>query len=56
MGYIKNLPKWHAEVKYIVARKVNGAWWYYWGGDNFREAGDAAWECGGEVFTEWCAA
>ncbi len=56
MGNIRNLPNWHNEVKYIVARKCNGSWWYYWGGNDFNEAQDAAWECDGEVFSEWCEA
>ena len=56
MGYIKNLPSWHNDVKYIVAVKDNGDWWYYWGGNDFREAGNIAWDCGGEVFDKWCEA
>jgi hypothetical protein len=56
MGNIRNLPNWHNEVKYIVARKCNGSWWYYWGGNDFNEAQNAAWECDGEVFSEWCEA
>ena len=56
MGYIKNLPAYAENYKYVVARKVDGEWWF-WGAYNvFQRASSDAWKIGGEVFTEWCAA
>ncbi len=56
MGHIKNLPAYADEYKYVVARKVDGDWWF-WGAYNvFQKASSDAWRIGGEVFTEWCAA
>lgn len=56
MGHIMNLPAYAADYSFIVARHVDGAWWF-WGAYHDREAAaHAAWQVGGEVFTEWCAA
>ena len=56
MGHIKNLPAYADEYKYVVARKADGDWWFWGAYNDFRAAGDAAWEIDGDVFTKWCAA
>lgn len=56
MMCIKNLPDYANDYKYVVAREVDGDWWF-WGAYNvFEKARSDAWRLGGEVFTEWCAA
>ena len=56
MMRIKNLPDYANDYKYVVAREVDGDWWF-WGAYNvFEKARSDAWRLGGEVFTEWCAA
>ena len=56
MGHIKNLPNWANEYQFVVARKVNGNWWFYDATNDFELAGEIARDCNGEVFTDWCKA
>ena len=56
MGHIKNLPGYANDYTYVVARKVDGEWWFWGAYNDFRAAGDAAWEIDGDVFTQWVAA
>ena len=56
MGHIKNLPGYANDYTYVVARKVDGEWWFWGAYNDFTTAGDAAWEIDGDVFTQWVAA
>ena len=47
---INNLPKNVTDYKYIVAREVNGEWWFYGAYNEGSKAEQAAVECGGEIF------
>ena len=47
---INNLPKYAADYKYIVAREINGEWWFYGAYNEGAKAEQAAVECDGEIF------
>lgn len=51
MTTINNLPDYFTEYPFLVARRVDGDWWF-WGSYKTRErAANAAWDNDGEVFT-----
>ena len=50
MVKILNVAKYALEHKYIVARFVEGDWWFYGAWDDFNEAMHAAMIEGGQVF------
>lgn len=50
MAVIKNVSGYGAGCKYLVAREVDGAWWFWGAWDEFDKAHDAAVEVGGQVF------
>ena len=52
MTIINNLPKCAADYPYIVARFVEGNWWFWGAYSDRRRAANAAWEEDGEVFTQ----
>ena len=52
MTIINNLPKCAADYPYIVARFVDGNWWFWGAYSDRRRAANAAWEEDGEVFTQ----
>ena len=56
MGHIKNLPNYANDYAYVVARKVDGEWWFWGAYNDHTDAANAAWEVDGNVFTEWVAA
>lgn len=47
---INNIPAYAAKHAYIVARKVNGEYWFYGAYDTFNRAMEVAWEVDGIVF------
>lgn len=50
MTTILNCSKYSLTCKYIVAREVDGEWWFYGAWNNFSEAMNAATAEGGQVF------
>ena len=50
MTKINNLPTYATEYKYIVARAIDGAFWFYGAYNDGAKAEQAAIECDGEIF------
>lgn len=51
MTTINNLPNYYTNYPFLVARRVDGNWWF-WGCYSTRErAARVAWDEDGEVFT-----
>ena len=50
MTKINNLPAYATKYRYIVARNVDGAFWFYGAYDDGSKAENAAVECNGEIF------
>ena len=50
MTEIKNLPTYATDYKYIVAKEVDGDWWFYGAYNEGSRAERAAIECNGEIF------
>ena len=50
MTAINNLPKYATEYKYIVARNIEGEWWFFGAYNDGFKAERAAIECDGEIF------
>ena len=50
MTKINNLPAYAQDYKYIVARLIDGGWWFYGAYNDGSKAERAAVECGGEIF------
>lgn len=52
MTKINNLPTYATEYRYIVARAIDGAFWFYGAYNDGEKAERAAIECGGEIFRD----
>ena len=50
MTKINNLPTYAKNYKYIVARLIDGGWWFYGAYNDGTKAERAAIECDGEIF------
>ena len=50
MTNINNVPAYAAEYRYIVARLVEGEYWFYGAYEEGFKAERAALECNGEIF------
>lgn len=50
MTKINNLPTYATEYRYIVARAIDGAFWFYGAYNDGEKAERAAIECDGEIF------
>ena len=48
---INNFPAYANEYKYIVARRIDGALWFYGAWNDRNKANEIALEIGGEVVT-----
>ena len=53
MTKINNLPIYAKNYKYIVARLIDGGWWFYGAYNDGFKAEHAAIECNGEIFRNW---